>query len=159
MRQTCIVLIRLVLGYMLLELPAGLSLRYIHPRYVFSAALICFGTFSACMAVTDGYAGPMVLRVLVGLAEVFVSNGWIYISLWYRPSELSLRAGTCAPSIVILALANLQSCHLLHDPSSWCYVWPHSLRLWQKLGGRARHCIMEVDFRKSMSLRRYVVDN
>ena len=91
-----ILLIDVVLGYMLLELPAGLSLRYIHPRYIFSAALICFGTFSACLAVVDGYAGLMVLRVLIGLAEVFVTNGFIYNSLWYRPSELSLRTGSTA---------------------------------------------------------------
>ena len=79
---------------MLLELPAGLSLRYIHPRYVFSTALISFGTFAACLSVVDGYAGLMVLRVLTGLGEVFVNCGFIYISLWYRPSELALRTGS-----------------------------------------------------------------
>jgi MFS family permease len=79
---------------MLLELPAGLSLRYIHPRYVFSAALISFGIFAACLSAVDGYAGLMVLRVLIGLGEVFVNNAFIYISLWYRPKELALRTGT-----------------------------------------------------------------
>ena len=81
------------IGYMVLELPAGLLLRYVRPRYVFGAALIGFGTFAACFAATTSYAGVMILRVLVGLGEVFVNNGFIYISLWYKPTELSLRTG------------------------------------------------------------------
>ncbi len=123
-------LIDVVLGYMLLELPAGLSLRYIHPKYIFSGALICFGIFSACMAAVDGYAGVMVLRVLTGLAEVFVNNGFIYISLWYRPSELSLRTGSFSwAKYLPLAFADQRSCNLFHDPYSWRSIWAHRLCL------------------------------
>ena len=35
----------------------------------------------------------MVLRVLIGLGEAFINNAWIFISLWYKPDEMSLRAG------------------------------------------------------------------
>ena len=80
------------LAYMVIELPAGILLRYCHPRYVFAGALISFGVFAALLSVSN-YAGVMVLRVLIGLGEAFVNNGFIYISLWYRPSELSLRTG------------------------------------------------------------------
>ena len=79
-------------GYMLVELPAGLLLRYCHPRYVFAAALISFGVFATLLSISN-YAGIMVLRVLIGLGEAFVNNAYIYISLWYKPIELSVRTG------------------------------------------------------------------
>lgn len=79
---------------MLFELPVCLLLRYVHPRYLFGGAMLAFGTFAALFAVTKSYAGVMVLRVLIGIGEVFVNNAWIYLSLWYKPSELSLRSGT-----------------------------------------------------------------
>lgn len=81
------------LGYMIIELPAGLLIRYVHPRYCFSGALIGFGVFAMLMTVAGGYAGIMVLRVLIGLGEALVNNAWIFISLWYRPNELSRRSG------------------------------------------------------------------
>ena len=58
----------------------------IHP----SVALILFGLFSMLFTVSE-YAGVMVLRVLLGLAEAFVNNAFIYVSLWYKPNELALR--------------------------------------------------------------------
>ncbi|ETN39953.1 uncharacterized protein HMPREF1541_06180 [Cyphellophora europaea CBS 101466] len=80
------------LGYMLIELPAGMALRYIQPRYVFATALISFGLFSTLITVS-GYAGIMVLRVLIGLGEAFVNNAYLYVSLYYMQNELSLRTG------------------------------------------------------------------
>lgn len=82
---------------MLIELPAGMMLRYFHPRYVFGASLVAFGTFAACLAVSRDYAAVMVLRLLIGLGEAFINNSWIFISLWYKPDEMSLRAGTRYP--------------------------------------------------------------
>lgn len=80
------------LGYMLIELPAGMALRYIHPRYCFGGALICFGVFATLLSIA-GYEGIAVLRLLIGLAEVFVTNSFIFVSVWYRQSELAKRTG------------------------------------------------------------------
>lgn len=80
------------LGYMLIELPAGMALRYVHPRYCFAGALFAFGAFAALLSIS-GYAGIMVLRLLIGLAEVFITNSFIYISLWYRHDEMAKRTG------------------------------------------------------------------
>lgn len=80
-----------VLGYMLVELPAGLTLRYVHPRWIFSAALISFGVCAACLAAAKSYAAVMVLRVLIGLGEAFVNNAYLFLTLWYKPQELSVR--------------------------------------------------------------------
>ena len=78
---------------MLIELPAGMMLCYIHPRYVFAASLVVFGTCAACLAASRSYIAIMVLRFLIGLGEAFINNSWIFISLWYKPDEMSLRAG------------------------------------------------------------------
>ena len=72
---------------MLLELPAGLSLRYIHPRYVFSAALVTFGVLAACLAVVDGYAGVMVIRVLIGYVYRWVQL-FFKTRAWLHPSRI-----------------------------------------------------------------------
>ncbi|KIX10088.1 uncharacterized protein Z518_01169 [Rhinocladiella mackenziei CBS 650.93] len=52
---------------------------------------VLFGVFACAMVSAKSYAPVMVLRVLIGLAEAFVKNAYLYISLWYRPDELSLR--------------------------------------------------------------------
>lgn len=92
------------LGYMLIELPAGVALRYIHPRYCFGGALLTFGIFAAVMP-TAGYAGIMILRLLIGLSEVFVTNAFLFVSIWYRHEELAKRTG------MLLSITSLQ----LHD--------------------------------------------
>ena len=83
---------------MIIELPAGMALRYIHPRYVFAISLVVFGTCATCLAASRSYAAVMVLRLLIGLGEAFINNSWIFISLWYKPEEMSLRAGKRFPS-------------------------------------------------------------
>lgn len=82
-----------VVGYMLIELPAGLALRYFQPRYVFAAALLSFGVCAACLSVANGYAGAIVLRLIIGFGEAFINNAWLMISVWYKPNELALRSG------------------------------------------------------------------
>lgn len=82
---------------MVIELPAGMALRYIHPRYVFASSLVIFGICATCLAASRNYAAVMVLRLLIGLGEAFINNSWIFISLWYKPQELSLRAGKPYP--------------------------------------------------------------
>ena len=146
----CKTLMEIDLGYMLLELPAALSLRYIHPRYVFSGALICFGVLSACLSVANGYAGLMILRVLIGLGEVFIQCGFIYISLWYRPSELSLRAGRYSLTQQLgRPLLKLGRSDIFDDSSRWCSIGPDSIRLWYYFGRRLRNAVLEMAFRKS----------
>jgi sugar phosphate permease len=131
-QQYLICVMMFFLGYCLIELPAGMALRYVHPRYVFSGALISFGLFSTLFTVS-GYAGIMVLRVLIGLAEVFVNNAYILVSLWYMPNELSLRTGM--QTLKVLHETNNFSCCLLNDSSSWSTLRSPSLRCRHRIGG------------------------
>lgn len=82
---------------MLIELPAAMSLRYFHPRYVFGLALLAFGLFAAVIPPARSYGAIMTLRVLIGLGEAFTTNAYIFISLWYKPSELATRTGEICP--------------------------------------------------------------
>lgn len=78
---------------MVIELPAGMLMKVLHPRYVIGGNAILFGVFACAMSAAKSYAPVMVLRVLIGLSEAFVNNAYLYISLWYRPDELALRTG------------------------------------------------------------------
>lgn len=80
------------IGYMIVELPAGMALRYIHPRYVFSGSLVLFGLFATLFTIA-GYGGVLALRFWTGIFEAVVNNCFIFISIWYRPEELALRTG------------------------------------------------------------------
>lgn len=71
-------------------------MRYVHPRYIFSVALIVFGLCAACLSVSGGYAAAIILRLLIGCGEAFINNAWLMISVWYKPKELALRSGTCS---------------------------------------------------------------
>lgn len=83
----------IVLGYVLLELPVCLTLRYIPARFAFGVPIMAFGTFVLLMAFCHSYASLTILRVVVGFAEVFVNNAFIFITLWYKPEEVALRTG------------------------------------------------------------------
>ena len=85
---------QLVVGYLIFELPAALSLRIFHPNWVYGSAVIIFGVLAASMAVTRSYAAIMVIRTLLGFAEAFVQTGFIFLTLWYRREEVTTRAGT-----------------------------------------------------------------
>lgn len=121
---------------MVIELPAGLLMRVIHPRYVIGVPAILFGVFACAMVAAKSYAAVMVLRVLIGLGEAFLNNAYLYISLWYRPEELSLRTGElifplcciscywCRSFASLTRHASNHSCHLWNDPNRRRDEWP-----------------------------------
>lgn len=82
-----------VLGYVLLELPVCLTLRYVPARFAFGVPIMLFGTFVLLMAFCDSYAALIVFRVMIGFAEVFVNNAFIFLTLWYKPEEVAWRTG------------------------------------------------------------------
>ena len=80
-------------GYLIFELPAALSLRIMHPNWVYGSAVMSFGVLAASMAAVKSYAGVMVIRTLLGFSEAFVQTGFIFLTLWYRREEVTTRAG------------------------------------------------------------------
>jgi len=105
---------------MLIELPAAMCLRYFQPRYVFSLALIAFGTFAAIIPPTRSYGATMALRVLIGLGEAFTTNAFIFASLWYKPEELAIRIGELYCLLVLPYSDRTQRCSLWNDTYCRC---------------------------------------
>lgn len=84
----------LVVGYLIFELPAALSLRIFHPNWAYGTAVIIFGVLAASMTAVRSYAPIMVIRTFLGFAEAFVQTGFVFLTLWYRREELTTRTGT-----------------------------------------------------------------
>lgn len=101
----CLLTTRPYVGYIFLELPAALTMRYAHPRFVFGVPVLVFGVIAAVFSAADSYAALMVLRVLLGLCEVFVNNSWQYLAMWYKPSELAFRTGVYLRSASAMSLS------------------------------------------------------
>lgn len=71
---------------------------------------MAFGTFIILMAFRNSYPALMVLRVLVGLGEVFVNNAFIFLTLWYKPEEVALRTGERDTELKLLAKSCALTC-------------------------------------------------
>ncbi|OJD32526.1 mfs transporter protein [Diplodia corticola] len=91
-----------LVGYILFQLPGTLLLRKIGPPTQFAGAMMAWGVVTACTVAADGYPTLMVLRALVGAAEAFIQGAILYLSFWYRYSELATR-GAILYSTVALA--------------------------------------------------------
>ncbi|KAJ5610281.1 major facilitator superfamily domain-containing protein [Penicillium lagena] len=79
-------------GYMVFELPAALTLRYIPAPVVFGSSVVIFGVIACCIAACHSYAPIMVLRLLTGAFEAVVQTGNLYLAQWYYPNEVGTRA-------------------------------------------------------------------
>jgi MFS family permease len=78
---------------MSLELVAAICICYVPPRYVFGGSLITFGICSALLAPGKSYAGAIILRLMIGVAEAFGQIAYLYVTLWYKPNERASRTG------------------------------------------------------------------
>jgi hypothetical protein len=53
--------------------------------------MVAWGLFTTCLVTTKTVGTLMGLRFLIGSAEAFVHGTLIYLSFWYRYSELATR--------------------------------------------------------------------
>ncbi|CAM1507619.1 Fc.00g072600.m01.CDS01 [Cosmosporella sp. VM-42] len=81
------------LGYMVFEFPAFLLIRKFHAPTIYGLSLIVFGICGLCTAFVTNYAEALVVRLLLGCGEATVQTSFVYLSLWYRREEMSVRAG------------------------------------------------------------------
>ncbi|KAL7284659.1 hypothetical protein ACG7TL_001956 [Trametes sanguinea] len=83
-------------GYCILEMPANVLQRYIGANRFFFLSLSWWGIASLSFVYAKGYAGLLVLRVLLGIGEAGYYAGMIYyLSFWYKRSELAMRISLC----------------------------------------------------------------
>ncbi|KAI0718583.1 MFS general substrate transporter [Cerioporus squamosus] len=72
-------------GYCLLEMPANVLQRHIGANRFFFLSLLFWGVSSLSFVYAKGYAGLLVLRVLLGIGEAGYYAGMIYyLSFWYK---------------------------------------------------------------------------
>lgn len=81
-------------GYLAASIPGSVGfVKFPIGKYLASAVL-CWSIVLACHGAATNFATLMVLRVLLGVFESIISPGFSLItSLWYKPSEHSLRHG------------------------------------------------------------------
>lgn len=101
---------------MIIELPAALSLRFVPANWAYGLAVVFFGVFSCCMSASRHYATVMVLRFLIGCAEAWVQTGFVFLSLWYKRSELTSRCGMYLTEqySIVVQVNNILHSLLLH---------------------------------------------
>jgi ACS family tartrate transporter-like MFS transporter len=78
----------LFVGYIALEIPAGLIMQRTGARKFLVGAVTAWGFFSAAMALVTGPKSFLVLRFLIGLSEGgFLPCAILYISSWFPQSQ------------------------------------------------------------------------
>jgi ACS family allantoate permease-like MFS transporter len=81
-------------GYLAASIPGSVGfVKFPIGKYL-ATAVLCWSLILACHGAATNFATLMVLRVLLGVFESIISPGFSLItSLWYKPSEHSLRHG------------------------------------------------------------------
>jgi len=81
------------ISYFAFEIPSNLALKHFGSIWL-AFMVICFGVATISTAFVGNYAGLIVTRVFLGIAEGGTLPGLIYIlSRYYRRSELVMRVG------------------------------------------------------------------
>ncbi|PNP38205.1 hypothetical protein TGAMA5MH_09895 [Trichoderma gamsii] len=80
------------IGYAVFEGPAFYLIRVFHAPTVYAISALVFGVSALLTAYAKTYAHLLVLRLFMGFGEATVQTGFVYVSLWYRREEMSVRA-------------------------------------------------------------------
>ncbi|CAA7268788.1 unnamed protein product [Cyclocybe aegerita] len=111
-------------GYCLLEMPANVLQRHIGANRFFFISLTFWGLASLSFVYAKGYAGLLVLRVLMGIGEAGYYAGMIYyLSFWYRRNELAMRISLCMTGTLPGAIGGLLAFGLVRAHTSLLEGW------------------------------------
>ncbi|KIV96814.1 hypothetical protein PV10_00630 [Exophiala mesophila] len=88
--------------YVLMEFPSNILLKYFTPRVWIGRIMISWGIVTLCTAAVSTYAGLLVARFFLGLAEAGFYPGVImYLCFWYKPNERATRMAIFAGSVAV----------------------------------------------------------
>ncbi|TFK31426.1 MFS general substrate transporter [Crucibulum laeve] len=111
-------------GYCLLEMPANVLQRHIGANRFFFLSLTFWGIASLSFVYAKGYAGLLVLRVLMGIGEAGYYAGMIYyLSFWYKRHELAMRISLCMTGTLPGAIGGLLAFGLVRAHTSLLDGW------------------------------------
>ncbi|USW57174.1 Putative major facilitator superfamily, MFS transporter superfamily [Septoria linicola] len=82
--------------------PSNILLKYFTPRVWIGRIMISWGIVTLCTAAVSSYAGLLVVRFFLGLAEAGFFPGVImYLCFWYPPHERATRMAIFAGSVAV----------------------------------------------------------
>lgn len=85
-----------------MEFPSNILLKYFTPRVWIGRIMISWGIVTLCTAAVSSYAGLLVVRFFLGLAEAGFFPGVImYLCFWYPPHERATRMAIFAGSVAV----------------------------------------------------------
>ncbi|KAF8062211.1 MFS general substrate transporter [Lyophyllum atratum] len=111
-------------GYCFLEMPANVLQRHIGANRFFFLSLMFWGIASLSFVYAKGYAGLLILRVLMGIGEAGFYAGMIYyLSFWYKRQELAMRISLCMTGTLPGAIGGLLAFGLVRAQTSVLTGW------------------------------------
>lgn len=89
--NTCLMI--MYVGYLLFQFPSNVILsNFPRPGLYLSAAALCWGAISTCMAAAHNFGSALAIRFFLGFAEApFFPGALLMLSSWYQKDELPLR--------------------------------------------------------------------
>ncbi|KAK5937283.1 hypothetical protein PMZ80_010583 [Knufia obscura] len=80
-------------GFIIGHPPGVFSLRKVGPPVVLGVAVAAWGVFITLFIETKNWQQAVGIRICIGFAEAFTHAAPLYLSLWYKRSELATRGG------------------------------------------------------------------
>jgi MFS transporter, ACS family, DAL5 transporter family protein len=75
-------------GQLVFEFPTARLIQYFPLAKYVSVNVVIWGTVLACLAACKSFAGLMVCRFILGLAEAAIVPAWVvFTSQWYRKED------------------------------------------------------------------------
>ncbi|PFH54784.1 hypothetical protein AMATHDRAFT_134158 [Amanita thiersii Skay4041] len=116
--------------YAIFEPASNVVLRSIKPSTWLSGMMFCWGIVMTFHGFIRNYAGLLVLRILLGIAEAGLYPGVVfYLSSWYRRSELGFRvaiffsAATVAGAFSGLLAAAIANMDGIGGKPGWAWIF------------------------------------
>ncbi|KAJ3528341.1 hypothetical protein NM208_g10242 [Fusarium decemcellulare] len=88
--------------YVMMEFPSNILLKYFSPSKWISRIMVSWGIVTICTAAVSTYAGLLIVRIFLGLAEAgFFPGVMMYLCFWYKPEERATRMAIFASSVAV----------------------------------------------------------
>ncbi len=80
------------ISYMLFEIPCNTVCKWLGPGWFLPILTVCFGVLTMCTGFVQSFSSLCAVRFLLGIFEAGIMPGLVlYLSRWYRQSELTFR--------------------------------------------------------------------
>ncbi|KAL3473331.1 vitamin H transporter [Aspergillus californicus] len=117
-------------GVIIFELPSNILMQIFSPHLWLSSQILIWGLIETFQSFIKSYGALLATRFLLGLFEAGFEPGGIYLlTMWYKPSEISLRIGLYymgklfADAIQGLLAAGILNMAGISGWGGWRWLW------------------------------------